>query len=121
MFARLLNLDEADDDDDEDDDLPEYVYVTPSGTKYHYDEDCAGKNATEKKRTSAEKKYDPCKKCVDEDDRDDDDDDLPPKGTVAAPVTKEDEEEEAPLAEQAPNDGRPVLKEDRKNSDKKKK
>ncbi|MBO5326932.1 MAG: membrane protein insertase YidC [Clostridia bacterium] len=51
----------------------------------------------------------------------DDDDDLPPRGMVAAPATKDDEEEEAPAAEQVPNDGRPVLKEDRKNSEKKKK
>ena len=50
----------------------------------------------------------------------DDDDDLPPKGMVAAAVTKHDEEiEEAPATEQAPDDGRPVLKEDRKNKDKK--
>ena len=50
----------------------------------------------------------------------DDDDDLPPKGTVQAPVTRDDEEiEEAPAIQQAPDDGRPVLKEDRKNKDKK--
>ena len=50
----------------------------------------------------------------------DDDDDLPPKGTVQAPVTRDDEEiEETPAIQQAPDDGRPVLKEDRKNKDKK--
>ena len=64
MFARFMDLDEADDDDDDDDDLPEYVYVD-SDDEYHYDKDCAGKNATKKKRTTAEKKYDACTKCVD--------------------------------------------------------
>ena len=50
----------------------------------------------------------------------DDDDDLPPKGMVQAPATKDDEEpDEAPATEQAPDDGRPALKEDRKNNDKK--
>ena len=40
------------------------VYITPTGKKYHYSKDCAGKNAIETDLASAKKSYDPCKKCA---------------------------------------------------------
>ena len=74
MFARFMDLDEADDDDDDDrndrdddedeDDDDITVYITPTGTKYHLDEDCAGKNARERDLSDVEDDYDPCSKCA---------------------------------------------------------
>ena len=65
MFARFMeNATEVEDEDDEDkDDGNTIVYVV--GKKYHMDEDCAGKNATEKKLKKVEDTYTPCSKCVD--------------------------------------------------------
>ncbi|MBQ9967319.1 MAG: S-layer homology domain-containing protein [Oscillospiraceae bacterium] len=65
MFARFMEdagnrTNDRDDDEDED----EIAYVV--GTKYHLDEDCAGKNAKEKKLSVAERNYTPCSKCVDD-------------------------------------------------------
>ena len=69
MFARFMQKDyEADDRDDRDEDEDDVAYVV--GTKYHLDEDCAGKNAKEKKLSTAERNYTPCSKCVDDDDED---------------------------------------------------
>ena len=41
------------------------VYVTPSGTKYHYKQNCAGEAATQiQKDTALQNGYAPCAKCV---------------------------------------------------------
>lgn len=40
------------------------VYVTPSGKRYHYDRECAGKNATKTTLANAKKTKTPCKTCV---------------------------------------------------------
>lgn len=40
------------------------VYTTPTGEKYHYDKNCAGKNAIEKDINDVKGIYEPCKKCV---------------------------------------------------------
>ena len=40
------------------------VYVTPSGKRYHYDKECAGKNATKTTLANAKKTKTPCKTCV---------------------------------------------------------
>ena len=40
------------------------VYVTPSGKRYHYDKECAGKNATKTTFANAQKTKTPCKSCV---------------------------------------------------------
>lgn len=45
------------------------VYVTKSGTKYHYSEGCAGKNATEIRLGEARLTKEPCKTCVPEEER----------------------------------------------------
>ena len=45
--------------------LPNAVYITPSGTQYHYSSSCGGKNSFEITLEDAMKKgYAPCKKCV---------------------------------------------------------
>ena len=65
MFARFMqdggNKSNSSNDKDKDED--EIAYVV--GTKYHLDEDCAGKNAKEMKLSKAEKNYKACSKCVD--------------------------------------------------------
>ncbi len=40
------------------------VYITPTGKKYHLSASCAGKNAIPTTKESAEKTYEPCKKCA---------------------------------------------------------
>ncbi len=40
------------------------VYITPSGTKYHYKQTCAGKNAMAVDFSSIKDEKQPCKKCV---------------------------------------------------------
>lgn len=40
------------------------VYITPTGTKYHLDKNCAGVNAQAVSLESAQQKYSPCKKCA---------------------------------------------------------
>lgn len=45
------------------------VYVTKTGTKYHYSKGCAGKNATEVKLSEASLAKEPCKTCVPEEER----------------------------------------------------
>lgn len=42
------------------------VYITPTGSKYHYSMSCAGKNAIEKSLGEVSLTYEPCKKCVGE-------------------------------------------------------
>ena len=67
MFARFMQKVEnaVKDDVEEEKDSNPTVYVT-GGTKYHMDEDCAGKYAVEKKLSAIKKKnYIACSKCVD--------------------------------------------------------
>lgn len=45
-------------------DNSEKVYITPTGSKYHYSKDCAGKNAMERSLDSVKNSYGPCKKCA---------------------------------------------------------
>lgn len=45
-------------------DNSEKVYITPTGSKYHYSKDCAGKNAIERSLDSVKNSYGPCKKCA---------------------------------------------------------
>ena len=40
------------------------VYITPTGEKYHYSADCAGKNAIKKSLSEVKGSYGPCKKCA---------------------------------------------------------
>lgn len=40
------------------------VYITPTGSKYHYSKDCAGKNAIKKNLSEVKGSYNPCKKCA---------------------------------------------------------
>lgn len=40
------------------------VYITPTGRKYHYSKDCAGKNAMKRDLSEVSNVYDPCKKCA---------------------------------------------------------
>ena len=40
------------------------VYITPTGKKYHYDRECAGPNAIEKRFDELSSKYGPCGTCV---------------------------------------------------------
>lgn len=40
------------------------VYITPSGSKYHYSKSCAGDNAMERTLNEVKDAYDPCKKCA---------------------------------------------------------
>lgn len=40
------------------------VYITPTGKKYHYSKDCAGKNAMKRDLSEVSNVYDPCKKCA---------------------------------------------------------
>lgn len=40
------------------------VYITPSGSKYHYDKNCAGKNAGEATVDENSDRYSACKKCT---------------------------------------------------------
>lgn len=40
------------------------VYITPSGSKYHYSKSCAGDNAMERTLNEVKDTYDPCKKCA---------------------------------------------------------
>lgn len=40
------------------------VYITPTGKKYHYSKDCAGKNAMKRDLSEVSNAYDPCKKCA---------------------------------------------------------
>ena len=41
------------------------VYITPTGSCYHYDPDCGGKNSYPVDLSEAKDKgYRPCKKCV---------------------------------------------------------
>ena len=56
---------DEDDDDDDDDYYEDVVYITPSGSKYHYDEDCAGSNASAVFLEDVEDDYDPCRICAD--------------------------------------------------------
>ena len=44
------------------------VYVTKSGTKYHYSKDCAGQNAVETRLSEASLTKQPCKTCASEKD-----------------------------------------------------
>lgn len=63
MFARFMNNVDTSSRNDDDEDEEEVAYVV--GTKYHLDEDCAGKSAKEMKLSKAEKNYKACTKCVD--------------------------------------------------------
>lgn len=45
-------------------DNSEKVYITPTGSKYHYSKECAGKNAIERSLDSVKNSYGPCKKCA---------------------------------------------------------
>ncbi len=40
------------------------VYITPTGRKYHYDQQCAGKNAIPKNLDDVSGSYEPCGTCV---------------------------------------------------------
>lgn len=40
------------------------VYITPSGSKYHYSRSCAGDNAIQKTLNEVKNTYGPCGKCV---------------------------------------------------------
>lgn len=40
------------------------VYITPSGSKYHYSKSCAGDNAIERTLNEVKDAYEPCKKCA---------------------------------------------------------
>lgn len=40
------------------------VYITPSGSKYHYSRSCAGDNAIETTLDEVKDTYEPCKKCA---------------------------------------------------------
>lgn len=40
------------------------VYITPTGSKYHYDKECAGKNAIPKYLNDVKGTYGPCGTCV---------------------------------------------------------
>ncbi len=40
------------------------VYITPTGSKYHYSASCAGSNAIETTLEDARRYYDPCHKCA---------------------------------------------------------
>ncbi len=40
------------------------VYLTPTGTKYHYSKSCAGKNAIPTSKEDAVKGHGPCGSCV---------------------------------------------------------
>ena len=40
------------------------VYITPTGSKYHYSKSCAGKNAIEKYLSDVKDSYGACKKCT---------------------------------------------------------
>lgn len=40
------------------------VYITPTGSKWHSDKSCAGKNAIEQKYDDVKNSYGPCKKCA---------------------------------------------------------
>ena len=40
------------------------VYITPTGSKYHYSKACAGKNAMERDLDDVSGSYGPCKKCA---------------------------------------------------------
>ena len=40
------------------------IYVTPTGKRYHFDKECAGKNATKTTFANAQKTKTPCKTCV---------------------------------------------------------
>ena len=40
------------------------VYVTPTGKRYHFSHDCAGKNGRAVSIEEAQKRYTPCKKCA---------------------------------------------------------
>lgn len=40
------------------------VYITPSGSKYHYSKSCAGDNAIETTLNQVKDSYEPCKKCA---------------------------------------------------------
>nr|DAR07981.1 MAG TPA: Protein of unknown function (DUF4236) [Caudoviricetes sp.] len=40
------------------------VYITPTGKKYHYSKECAGKNAMKRDLSEVSNAYDPCKKCA---------------------------------------------------------
>lgn len=42
------------------------VYITPSGKRYHIKASCAGANAIETDRKSAEESYTPCRRCAKE-------------------------------------------------------
>ena len=44
--------------------IPETVYITPTGKKYHYKASCAGKNAEAVSLSEAKESYEPCKRCV---------------------------------------------------------
>ena len=44
--------------------IPETVYITPTGKKYHFKATCAGKNATAVPLSDAKSNYEPCKKCA---------------------------------------------------------
>ena len=49
----------------ESDDASSVVYITPTGKKYHFNSDCAGKNSVETTLSEAlDKNLTPCKKCV---------------------------------------------------------
>ncbi|MDD6021919.1 MAG: hypothetical protein PUB94_04630 [Oscillospiraceae bacterium] len=40
------------------------VYITPTGSRYHFSKRCAGKNAIKTDIASAKEKYSPCQRCV---------------------------------------------------------
>lgn len=40
------------------------VYITPTGSKYHYKETCAGKNAISASLSNVQQTHEPCKKCA---------------------------------------------------------
>lgn len=46
--------------------IPETVYITPTGRKYHFRATCAGENATAIALSEAKSSYEPCKRCAHE-------------------------------------------------------
>lgn len=45
-------------------DTSKTVYITPSGSKYHYSQSCAGDNAIKTTLNQVKDTYEPCKKCA---------------------------------------------------------
>lgn len=45
-------------------DTSKTIYITPSGSKYHYSQSCAGDNAIKTTLNQVKDTYEPCKKCA---------------------------------------------------------